>query len=120
MRSLLSAPEGRFFVSPFRTSSSFVATRPSGSENGLGMTIEVATKELATIKDLFSLLPEPATVFDQWENLVTTYKVSGRNAHDARLVAVMKLNGVARILTFNVTDFVRFAGVEAISPSRLS
>ena len=60
-----------------------VATRPLGSENGLGITSEAATRELAAIKDLFPILPEPASIFEEWENLVTTYGVSGKNAHDA-------------------------------------
>ena len=33
------------------------ATRPEG-ENGLGMSVEAATRELAALKRLFSLLPE--------------------------------------------------------------
>ena len=94
-----------------------VATRPLGSENGLGITTEAASRELAAIKDLFPILPEPASVFEEWENLVKTYRVSGKNTHDARLVAVMKLHGIARILTFNTADFVRFEGIEAISPA---
>ena len=96
-----------------------VATRPLGSENGLGMTTEAATRELAAIKDLFPILPEPASIFEEWESLVTNYGVSGKNTHDARLVAVMKLHGIATILTFNVADFARFEGIEAISPASL-
>ena len=37
-----------------------VATRPAGSENGLGMTIETVIKEVVMLKDLFPLLPEPS------------------------------------------------------------
>ncbi len=48
------------------------------------------------------------------------YRVSGKNAHDARLVAVMKPHGITRILTFNAADFARFEGIEAIHPARLS
>jgi hypothetical protein len=36
-----------------------VATRPAGSENGLGMTTETAMNELAVLLDLFPMLPEP-------------------------------------------------------------
>lgn len=97
-----------------------VATRPLGSENGLGMTTEAVARELAAIKDLFPILPEPASIFEQWEHLVTTYRVSGKNTHDARLVAAMKLHGITRILTFNVGDFTRYEGIEAISPQNLS
>ena len=49
-----------------------VATRPEG-ENGLGMSIEAASRELTALKRLFSLLPE-APVFDEWERLVATYE----------------------------------------------
>jgi predicted nucleic acid-binding protein len=60
-----------------------VATRPEGSENGLGMTIETAMKELAALKELFPVLPEPSGLFEEWERLVTTYRVAGKNTHDA-------------------------------------
>lgn len=93
-----------------------VATRPAGRENGLGLTCDAAMIELAVLKDLFTLLPEPASIFEEWERLVTTHRVSGRNVHDARLVAAMRLHGIDRILTFNVTDFARYPRVEAIHP----
>jgi predicted nucleic acid-binding protein len=91
-----------------------VATRPE-SENGLGMSIEAASRELTALKRLFSLLPE-APVFDEWERLVAMYGVSGKNTHDARLVASMKAHGIARILTFNVQDFARYREIEALHP----
>jgi predicted nucleic acid-binding protein len=93
-----------------------VATRPKSSGNGLGMTIETALKELAILKGLFPVLPETGTVFDEWEYLVKTYRVSGKNTHDARLVAAMKLNGISKILTFNATDFTRYENIEALHP----
>jgi predicted nucleic acid-binding protein len=94
-----------------------VATRPVESQNGLGMTIETVTQALAAIKDLFPLLPEPAGIFNEWERLVTMHRVSGKNTHDARLVAVMKLHGVGKILTFNTGDFNRYQDIEAIHPA---
>jgi hypothetical protein len=42
-----------------------VATRPVTS-NGLGMTTEAATQELAMLKDLFRLLAEPSYIFEEW------------------------------------------------------
>ena len=64
------------------------ATRPAG-ENGLGMSIEAASRELTALKRLFSLLPE-VPVFGEWERLVGMYRVSGKTTHDARLVACMR------------------------------
>jgi predicted nucleic acid-binding protein len=91
-----------------------VATRPE-SENGLGMSIQAATRELTALKRLFSLLPE-VPIFDEWERLVATYEVSGKNTHDARLVASMRAHGIARILTFNVQDFARYKEIETLHP----
>jgi predicted nucleic acid-binding protein len=96
-----------------------VATRPVGSENGLGMTTDAVTKELSILKDLFPLLPEPDAVFERWEELVTMYRVSGKNTHDAHIVATMRLNGVKEILTFNVADFARYSEISAIYPATL-
>ena len=93
-----------------------VATRPCGSTNGLGFSTAAAAKELECLKEFFQVLPESNLILDCWEQLVKGYGVSGKTTHDARLVATMKLNGVTQILTFNVQDFSRFEGIEAIHP----
>jgi len=95
-----------------------VATRPE-TENGLGMSTEMAADELTVLKRLFSVLPEIA-VLDEWERLVKMHRVSGKNTHDARLVAVMKLYSVANILTFNVQDFARYEGITGVHPETLA
>ena len=96
-----------------------VATRPTGIQNGLGMTTDAVMRELAALKELFPLLPEPSGIFEEWERLVTTYRVAGKNTHDARLVASMRLHGIRRILTFNVSDFMRYQDIEALHPQSL-
>ena len=96
-----------------------VATRPAANENGLGMTTSAAMKELTILIAFFPLLPEPSSIFDEWQRLVTTYKVSGKNTHDARLVAAMKANGIAKILTFNIQHFTRYKEIEALHPDAI-
>jgi predicted nucleic acid-binding protein len=91
-----------------------VATRPRIA-NGLGLTPAQAVAELANMKAAFGLLPETAGLFPEWERICTTYNVQGKQSYDARLVAVMKVHGVARILTFNTADFVRYAAGESIT-----
>lgn len=91
-----------------------VATRPM-EENGLGFTVEQAMAEVATLKRLFILLPE-APLQREWEQLVITYRVSGKNSHDARLVAAMMVHGTMSILTFNVQDFTRYASITILDP----
>jgi predicted nucleic acid-binding protein len=42
--------------------------------------------------------------------------VSGVQVHDARLAAAMYVHGVTYILTLNVADFSRFAGLTPLHP----
>ena len=95
-----------------------VITRPV-DENGLGFTTEQAADEVNALKRLFVLLPE-VPLLQEWEHLITTYRVSGKNTHDARLVAAMRVCGVGGILTFNVQDFSRYPNITVIHPGAFS
>jgi len=46
------------------------------------------------MKRFFSVLPDTADVFAEWERLVIQHQVSGKKVHDARLVASMNVHGV--------------------------
>jgi predicted nucleic acid-binding protein len=95
-----------------------VATRPL-PVNGLGLTPAQAEAEVANFKAAFRLLPETPALFPEWERLAALYNVCGKQAHDARLVAAMKVHGVGRILTFNTGDFSRYAageGIQVVDP----
>jgi predicted nucleic acid-binding protein len=81
-----------------------VATRPA-DQNGLGMAPAAVSAELARLKSMFVLLPETPAIYPVWESLVTQHRVSGKPAHDARLVAAMLVHGLTAVLTF---DKVRF------------
>lgn len=48
---------------------------------------------------------------------MTTHAVSGKNAHDARLVAAMLAHGLTHLLTFNDADFQRFTGITTVTPA---
>ena len=96
-----------------------VATRPA-SEKGLGMMPQTAAGELAAFPRLFTLLPEPASVFQEWERLVVAHQVAGKNSHDAHIVAVMNVHGITRILTFNVQDFNRYSNISAVHPTNVA
>jgi len=73
-----------------------VATRPV-ERNGLGMTPSAVAAELARPKSMFLLLPETPAIYPIWEALVTEHQVSGKPAHDARLVAAMQTHGLTAI-----------------------
>jgi hypothetical protein len=95
-----------------------VATRPL-ENNGLGLSAEQALSEVAGFRALFEVLPENPLILPEWERLVSLYGVSGRNAHDARLVAAMNVNRVDKILTFNIRDVTRFRDIQVLDPNSL-
>jgi predicted nucleic acid-binding protein len=95
-----------------------VATRPYDL-NGLGLTTEQATKELEQIQRLWRLVPE-VPLLEEWTRLVTTYRVSGKHAHDAHIVAAMRQHGIGTILTFNASDFARYTEINVIDPAALT
>jgi predicted nucleic acid-binding protein len=95
-----------------------VATRPVSS-NGLGLSIAEAEVEVISLKTLFALLPDTPEIFSAWEKIVLQYQVSGKQAHDARLVAAMNVHNVTHLLTFNTADCKRFSGITALSPTTI-
>ncbi|MDJ1183455.1 type II toxin-antitoxin system VapC family toxin [Roseofilum casamattae] len=96
-----------------------VCTRPR-EKNGLGRTVAQAEAEINRLKKLFPLLSDPETIYQEWEQLVVTYKVMGANVHDARLVAAMLVHGLTHILTFNVRDFTRYREIAPVDPTTLT
>ena len=74
---------------------------------------------MKVIKSLFSVLPE-LPLLEEWERLVTRYRVLGRNTDDARLVAAMKVHGIENLLTFDVQDFKRYPDISVLDPNALS
>ena len=94
-----------------------VATRPIEQKNGLGMRPSIAAAELARLKRMFELLPDIPTIYPIREGLVIQHKVSGKPAHDARLVAAMLAHGLTSIITFDATGFCRYGGIEVIHPA---
>jgi predicted nucleic acid-binding protein len=96
-----------------------VATRPMNA-NGLGLTPNAVSVELDRLKSpLFHLLQDERTILSRWRELVLTYQVSGKPAHDARLVAAMLRHGLSCLMTFNGADFARYSEVTPVHPSEV-
>ncbi|MDE0011502.1 MAG: type II toxin-antitoxin system VapC family toxin [Candidatus Poribacteria bacterium] len=97
-----------------------VATRPT-DQNGFGYTLFETEQLLLGLEKFFALLPDSPDVYPIWKRLVMEYNVSGVQVHDARLVASMIFHDITHILTFNVTDFDRYApeGIVAIDPTAI-
>ena len=98
-----------------------VATRPR-EQNGFGLLPAEAQRLLRLAERVFPRIPRPPETYETWRRLVTTFAVSGVQAHDAHLVAVMLTNGISHILTFNAEHFQRYAGegIVAVDPEVVS
>lgn len=98
---------------------SWVAATCPREVNGFGLDPVQADTRLTEIETLFRYLPEPPDTGSRWRGVVTQYSVLGRQAHDARLVALMFAHGVSHILTLNPGDFARYQGVVPVTPAEL-
>lgn len=91
-----------------------VATRPA-NKNGLGLSPEIAIKEIENILETYSMPEENDQVFVNWQQLIYNYKVIGKNAHDTRIVAFMISCNIPKLYTINKKDFKRFEpGIELV------
>lgn len=93
-----------------------VSTRPI-HVNGFGLLPDEAERRLAVIERAVEILSESIASYAEWKQLVKSHKVSGVQVHDARLVAVMHVQGIANIVTFNAEHFTRYPGITAINPT---
>ena len=92
-----------------------VATRPLAN-NGLGMSPADAHAEITAVKKLFRLLRDERGIYSIWDQLVVSFAVKGKQAHDARLAAAVQRHLVSHLLTFNTSDFSRYPFMIAVSP----
>lgn len=95
-----------------------VCTRPV-KVNGLGHDIAATGRLVTRIEALFTVLPDTPESYRAWRELVVKHQVCGAKVHDARLVALANTNDITTILTFNVSDFQRYASIKVIDPSSL-
>ncbi|MCA9239979.1 MAG: hypothetical protein KDA37_07260, partial [Planctomycetales bacterium] len=89
--------------------------------NGFGFSVDDTSAKLSLlVPPHFLLLQDERAILSRWRRLVETYKVTGKPAHDARLVAAMLRHGLTHLLTFNTTDFSRYTEIEAVDPEQLA
>ncbi|CAN5503607.1 hypothetical protein BH10ACI1_BH10ACI1_17400 [soil metagenome] len=95
-----------------------VATRPA-DKNGLGWTTAQTDAEVADLEKIFTVLPDSPAIFTEWRHLVVKHSVLGKQVHDTRIVAAMNVHKITHLLTFNIDDFKRFAGITLINPTTI-
>ncbi len=97
-----------------------VATRPAAA-NGLGLLPSAVEAQAAAFEKKFALLPETPDIYPAWKTLVQAAGVTGKQVHDARLVAICQVYGLTHILTFNTRHFARLAtfapGLTVVEPA---
>lgn len=91
-----------------------VSTRPR-KVNGLDRSPAEAWADIVEFRRTFTVLADPASLLDEWLDLCRTHGVSGKNAHDARLAAYARLNGISVLVTLNPRDFARY-GLNVVVP----
>jgi predicted nucleic acid-binding protein len=92
-----------------------VATRPAVA-NGLGLTVVQAAADVDRIAAMFPVVEDVPSIHEHWRRLVESRGVIGRQAFDARLVAVMRAHEISHLLTFDVGGFRRYPGIVVLDP----
>ncbi|GAB2460949.1 hypothetical protein GCM10027062_45600 [Nocardioides hungaricus] len=95
-----------------------VSTRPV-AVNGLGQSGHVAVANLEEMASGLDVLVETPESLRRLKSLVREGLASGRQVHDANLVAVALAHEVDAIVTDNLADFARFAElieIESLTP----
>ena len=95
-----------------------VATRPA-SVNGLGFSLSQTETEVSRVESLLVVLPDSPAIYAEWRRLVVAHSVSGKQVHDARIVAAMNVHNITHILTFNLDDFKRYSFVTLVDPTSI-
>ena len=95
-----------------------VATRPV-AVNGLGLSVSTVAGLLeGIVEPTCGILIEGETLYGEFKRLGLKYNFGGKQAHDARLVAMMLCWGVDTILTLNERDFRQYVaeGIIILTP----
>lgn len=77
---------------------------------------EKISKNHLRFQQVFKVLPEDTATANKLGELVHKFRVSGKQVHDANIVATMLVHDIQSILTHNVGDFKRYEGLIKIVP----
>jgi predicted nucleic acid-binding protein len=94
-----------------------VCTRPPTARGGYGLSPTKTERKIRMIERYCRFVPETVASHDEWRRLIVAHAIQGVQAHDARLVAVMKTYGITHLLTFEKGNFTRFQGITVVAPS---
>ncbi len=72
------------------------------------LTNEQVQSQIETVLTLFLIADETSATTSMLLTLLRDYSVSGKQIHDANIVASMLVNGIDTLLTLNTVDFKRY------------
>ncbi len=91
-----------------------VLTRPGTTT--LTSPATAATADVVAFERMFNVADDTSDVTARLLALVRAVPVGGKQIHDANLVASMQVYGIPRLLTQNVSDFMRFGSWITVVP----
>jgi predicted nucleic acid-binding protein len=91
-----------------------VVTRPQATSPPLPMAAAVA--DVQRFQTLFEMASDSPAVLERLLELLAAHPSGGKQVHDANIVATMQVHDVRRLLTFNASDFLRFADIIDLEP----
>ncbi len=91
------------------------STRPISSR-GFGLSPTQAGIQVSNLESIFIVLPEDHRIYTTWRSIVLEQGISGKQVHDARLAAALRIRQIPVLLTENYSDFKRFHWLDAITP----
>jgi predicted nucleic acid-binding protein len=121
VRVLIARGEGLFLSTQNFAEYCNVATRPI-KNNGLGLPPQEAIALFERdIESICGTIAEVSAVYLELKRLITQYAITGKQVHDARLVAMMVTWQIENILTLNDRHFRRFEpeGIVVVTPASL-
>jgi predicted nucleic acid-binding protein len=86
--------------------------QPAGAQLGL----DVVVDDIRRFASTFNVAEDGPGVTDRLLWLLQRHPTAGRQVHDANIVATMLVHDLGRLMTFNATDFRRFAGLIEVEP----
>ncbi len=95
-----------------------VCTR-SVDANGLGLSRPEAVRNAEAIVGRSTVLEENRNVAVRLLEITRTTACTGKQLHDANVVATMQEHGLTRLVTADLSDFRRFGGIDLVDLAQL-
>jgi predicted nucleic acid-binding protein len=83
---------------------------------GGGLSLEDVLYNVGVFRHDFEVVEETSMVLDMLLRLLESTPTSGKQVHDANIVATMQAHGITHLLTHNVGDFARFSRLVTVLP----